>query len=226
MRTTTSALISIRDLQFSYPGSEFQLGIDSLDIADGEQVAFIGSSGCGKTTLAHLIAGIHQPARGTIAVGAQELHQLSERARRNFRISEVGLIFQEFALLDYLNAEENILLPYFINRSLTLTQDAQDQAREIADKLGIGDKLKRHPAQLSGGEKQRVAICRALAATPSLIIADEPTGNLDPQNSAAVTDLICQMANQHQATLIMVTHDHSLLSKFDRQIDIGEEVKP
>jgi putative ABC transport system ATP-binding protein len=148
---------------------------------------------------------------------------MNDRARRNFRISEIGFIFQEFALLDYLNVEENILLPYYVNKTLTLDHSARDTARDLAGRLGIGDKLRRHPAQLSGGEKQRVAICRALAAQPSLIIADEPTGNLDPENSAAVTGLIRELAERHHATLLMVTHDHAALQHFDRSIDIGEE---
>jgi len=151
------------------------------------------------------------------------MHELKGAARRNFRISEIGFIFQEFALIDYLNVEENILLPYFVNGSLTLTQEVRDSASTLAGRLGIHDKLRRHPAQLSGGEKQRVAICRALSAKPCLIIADEPTGNLDPKNSAAVTDLICEAATQQKATLIMVTHDHSVLDRFDRIIDVGEE---
>ena len=186
----------------------------------------IGSSGCGKTTLAHLIAGIHRPQRGEIHVGRHALHAMGDRARRNFRISEIGFIFQEFALLDYLNVEENILLPYFVNSSLPLDQAARDAAHGLADRLGIGDKLKRHPAQLSGGEKQRVAICRALAAQPSLIIADEPTGNLDPANAQAVTDLLCALADQHGATLLMVTHELAVLEKFHRTIDIGKEFGP
>lgn len=197
--------------------------VDALDIADAERVAFVGTSGCGKTTLAHLIAGILPAAAGEIEVGGHALHELGDRARRNFRISQVGFIFQDFALLDYLNVEENVLLPYFINSSLSLDQSARDTARRLADLLGIGDKLKRHPGQLSGGEKQRVAICRALAAQPSLIIADEPTGNLDRGNALAVTDLICSLAEQHGATLLMVTHEHAILERFARSIDVGEE---
>jgi len=221
----SSSLITIRDLEFSYPGSAFKLRVGALDIAQKQRVAFVGGSGCGKTTLAHLIAGIHRAEAGEITVGRHELHQLDDRARRNFRISEIGFIFQEFALLDYLKVEDNILLPYFVNGSLTLTQEVREAAHALAEKLGIGDKLKRHPAQLSGGEKQRVAICRALSAKPSLIIADEPTGNLDPENSATVTDLICDIAEQQSATLIMVTHDHSVLDRFDRTIDVGKEAR-
>lgn len=186
-------------------------------------MAFVGPSGCGKTTLAHLIAGIQPLSAGEITVGEHRMHELKGAARRNFRISEIGFIFQEFALIDYLDVEENILLPYFVNGSLTLTQEVRESASMLAGRLGIHDKLHRHPAQLSGGEKQRVAICRALSAKPCLIIADEPTGNLDPKNSAAVTDLICEAAAQQKATLIMVTHDHSVLDRFDRIIDVGEE---
>ena len=217
-------MIKIRDLEFRYPDSAFQLGVGSLDIADRERVAFVGSSGCGKTTLANLIAGILPASCGKISVGSHQIDAMNDRARRNFRISEIGFVFQDYALLDYLSVEENILLPYFINASLKLTPEARTSARELAEKLGIGDKLKRRPGQLSGGEKQRVAICRALSAKPSLIIADEPTGNLDPTNSGAVTDLISDIATSQGATLIMVTHDHSILDKFDRTINIGEEL--
>ena len=216
-------MIKIRELEFRYPDSAFRLRVAALDIAERERVAFVGASGCGKTTLAHLIAGIHQPASGSITVGGQALHRLGERARRDFRISEIGFIFQEFALLDYLSVGENLLLPYFVNSTLRPDADARQRARELAERLGIGDKLKRHPAQLSGGEKQRVAIGRALATRPSLIIADEPTGNLDPENSASVTALIREMAEQHGATLVMVTHDRAVLGQFDRTIDVAEE---
>ena len=218
-------MIKIRDLDFRYPDSPFRLRVGALDIAGGERVAFYGQSGCGKTTLAHLIAGIHRPEPGEIVVAEQKLHQLSESARRNFRISKVGFIFQEFALLDYLDVEENVLLPFFITSSLTLDDETRSRVREFADGLGIADKLGRHPNQLSGGEKQRVAIARALVTRPPLIIADEATGNLDPENARRVTDIIGEMAEQHGATLIMVTHDPSVLERFERTINIGEEFR-
>ena len=215
-------MIEIRHTVFRYPKGDFALRIDSLDIARGEQVALIGSSGCGKTTLAHLIAGIHTAEEGTIRVADQDVRAMNDSQRRDFRISNIGFIFQEFELLDYLRASENILLPYHINRSLPLTNDAKSRARRLAQTVGLADKLDKFPGQLSQGERQRLAICRALVTEPKIVIADEPTGNLDPNNSEGVMELIHHTVRTHEATFVMITHDHGLLEPFDRVIDMTQ----
>ncbi|MCB1097763.1 MAG: ABC transporter ATP-binding protein [Verrucomicrobiae bacterium] len=215
-------MIEIRNIVFRYPGGDFTLRIDSLDVASAEQVALIGSSGCGKTTLAHLIAGIHTAESGTIQVAGNDVHTMSDSSRRDFRISNIGFIFQEFELLDYLRASENILLPFHINRTLQLTKTARERAEHLAETVGLADKLHKYPNQLSQGERQRLAICRALVTEPKIVIADEPTGNLDPTTSESVMRLIHDNVRAHSAALLMITHDHGLLEPFDRVIDMKQ----
>jgi len=218
-------MIEIQNLKFSWPRSSFNLKIDSLEIAAGEKLAIIGPSGSGKTTLLNLIAGIETAQQGTLKVLDTELKRLSDAQRRDFRCSNIGFVFQQFELLDYLNVKENIALPFLINRSLaaqkeTLGSDAA--IAQLADSMGIGDKLRRHPRKLSQGEQQRVAICRALVAQPKLILADEPTGNLDPANKHRTLELLFEQADRNRQTLIVVTHDMSIVDGFDRQIDFSQ----
>ncbi len=215
-----SNAIDIRDLVFRYVPHGFSLNIPSLSILAGEQVAIIGPSGCGKTTLAYLVSGIHAPNRGTVVVGGQVVSQMSDVARRDFRISHIGFIFQEFELLEYLRAEENILLPYLVNASLDLGAPVRGRARTLAGSVGLADKLRRFPGELSQGEKQRLAICRALVTDPKLIMADEPTGNLDTDNTDAIMQLIRKQARDRGATFVMITHERGLLNQFDRVIDL------
>jgi ABC-type lipoprotein export system ATPase subunit len=214
------AVIRIEKLDFGYPQGPFRLAIDELRVEPHESVAFIGPSGSGKTTLLHLAAGILTPEQGRIITGGREVSALPDGARRDFRVRHVGLVFQEFELLEYLRVEDNILLPYRINRSLTLTATVRRRARALAHDVGIGDKLDRDVRRLSQGERQRVAICRALLAEPQLVLADEPTGNLDPENRELVLDILFRYARD--ATLVAVTHDHSVLDRFGRVIDLRE----
>ena len=213
-------MIRIEKLDFAYPQGPFRLVIDELEIEAGRSVAFIGPSGSGKTTLLHLAAGIITPENGRIVTGGHEVSALPDGARRDFRIRHVGLVFQEFELLEYLDVNDNILLPYRINRSLTLNGEVRRRARALADDVGIGDKLDRDVRRLSQGERQRVALCRALLADPQLVLADEPTGNLDPENKELVLDILFRHARN--ATLVTVTHDHTVLDRFDRVIDFAE----
>ncbi len=215
-------MIEIENLTFTYAADSFRLHVPSLRVEKGEKVAMIGPSGSGKTTLLHLAAGILSPESGRVAVGGIELSSESEAARRAFRISRIGMIFQEFELLEYLTVRENILLPYRVNRSLRLTRQAREAAGELAKAVGVAEYLRRYPHRLSHGERQRVAICRALVTGPQLIFADEPTGNLDPQTSRAIIDVILHQARAAGATVLTVTHDHSLLDRFDRVIDFEQ----
>jgi putative ABC transport system ATP-binding protein len=167
----------------------------------------------------NLIAGILRPMQGQIVVARSDLGTLDDRGLRDFRIARVGLVFQEFELLEYLNVLDNILLPFRISGALKLTNAVRDRAGQLARRVGVDDKLSRLPDQLSQGEKQRVAVCRALMAEPSLVLADEPTGNLDPANKNRVLDILFAYAREHSATLITVTHDYALIPRFDRVID-------
>jgi len=215
-------MININHLNFKYPESNFNLLIDRFEVEEGERVAVIGPSGSGKTTLLNLISGILPTANGDVRVGGFEVNKLNDNQRRNFRISHIGFIFQDFELLDYLTVMDNILHPYRITKALKLDSLVKKRAADLADQMGIGDKLKRKPAALSQGEQQRVAICRALLPQPRLLLADEATGNLDPENKTKILDLLFKSVAMENATLLAVTHDHELLPKFDRIIDFKE----
>jgi putative ABC transport system ATP-binding protein len=215
-------VIQIHDLEFRYAEGDFFLRIPGLHIERGQTVAFIGPSGSGKTTLLNLIAGIALPRAGRITTGGTELTSLDDTSRRNFRISNVGLVFQEFELLEYLSVLDNILLPYRINPSLRLDGAVRQRAVQLAHEVDIGDKLHRYGTKLSQGEKQRVAVCRALLPQPGLLLADEPTGNLDPNNKGRVLDILFDYAGRAGATLVTVTHDHDLIGRYGRVVDFRE----
>ena len=216
--------IRIRDLRFAYPGGGFSLAIDDLTIEGGETVALVGPSGCGKTTVLHLVAGIVTPSAGTIEVEDVALDTLDESARRAFRARRIGPVFQEFELLDYLSVLDNVLLPYRIAPGLALDAAVRERAAALAGDLGLGDKLARRPRRLSQGERQRVAIARALLPEPAVLLADEPTGNLDPTTSTTVLDLLLEHAARQGATLLTVTHDHGLLPRFERVLRMEDLV--
>jgi putative ABC transport system ATP-binding protein len=215
-------MINIQSLSFTYPSGEFRLDIQELSVSSGEKVAFVGPSGSGKTTLLKLVAGIIPPKNGRIKVDNDEVSALGDTARRNFRIRNIGFIFQDFGLLDYLDVRDNILHPYRITDALKLNSNVRNRADLLAEQMGIADKLLRHPPDLSHGERQRVAICRALLPGPKLILADEATGNLDPKNKTHILDLLFQSVEEHGATLLAVTHDHELLPHFNRVVDFQD----
>ena len=215
-------MIEISNMQFHYGEGDFRLNVPSLQVDGGERVAVVGPSGSGKTTLLNLIAGIARPQSGDIVTASHNLAGLDDGAVRDFRIEHIGLVFQEFELLEYLDVFDNVLLPYRINSSLRLNAAARQRARDLLESVGISDKLGRYPDQLSQGEKQRVAVCRALLVNPSLLLADEPTGNLDPANKSRVLDILIDYAADNEATLVTVTHDSDLLSRFERVIDFRE----
>lgn len=219
---TASSMIRVEGLRFAYGTDAFGIEIPSLDIARGEHVACIGPSGSGKTTLVNLISGILTPDAGSVAVGGEMVSSLPDAARRALRIAKIGMVFQEFELLDYLTALENVTLPYHVTPHLELGDTVRDRARQLARTMGIEGVLARRPRHLSQGERQRVAICRALVTSPGLIMCDEPTGNLDPDTATRTLDLLFAQVRDHGATLMMVTHNHGILDRFDRVIDMRE----
>ncbi|MBT8058590.1 MAG: ATP-binding cassette domain-containing protein [Xanthomonadales bacterium] len=217
------AVIELRDMRFRYPGAgEFELSIPSLSIPSSESVAVVGPSGSGKTTLLGLLAGILRPAQGHVQVSGTELSALGERQRRQFRIRQVGQVFQAFELLHYLTVLENVMLTHFIHAGGRSAAQSRKRALELLTDTGLADRADSRPDELSQGEQQRVAVCRALLNRPALLLADEPTGNLDSENKRNVVDLLLQQSQRGGSTLLMVTHDRSLLEPFATVLDIRE----
>ncbi len=219
-------ILQIEDLKFWYTGKEFQLEISNLKINKGSKVAIFGKSGSGKTTLAHLISGILKPQSGLIRFMGQNISNLSDGERRAYRIKNIGFIFQEFELIEYLSVLDNLILPYKLNKSLSLNEETINRAKAIAGRIEIENKLHKYPNQLSGGERQRLATARALITSPALVIADEPTGNLDTQTANKVLNEIINQSSKSNSTLLMITHDPRLLESFDQVIDLNKLTNP
>lgn len=215
-------MIRISDLKFAYRASTYQLRISHLEIARCTKTAIVGPSGSGKSTLLSLISGEKLPDQGMIVANEQSINLLDDFSRRQFRARHVGFVFQDFELLEYLTVEENVRLPYLIHSDLRWDAAARNRLNFLIEQTNLMDKRKRFPEQLSQGERQRVAICRALVTSPSIVLADEPTGSLDPHTAGDVLRLLLEQVTLHSATLLMVTHDHSLLPSFDRTIDLTE----
>jgi len=218
-------MIHINERHFSYPDGNFSLDISTLSINKGESIAITGPSGSGKTTLLNLICGINRPQSGDIIINDTSLNTQNEKTLRQYRIAHIGMVFQSFELLEYLNVLDNILLPYRLDKTLHIGKETVERAKEIAGTFGMEDKLKRYPSQLSQGEQQRVAIMRALITGAKLIIADEPTGNLDPKNTDLVAKMLLDFVKKEGATLITVTHDHTFAKRFERVIDFTQLLK-
>lgn len=187
----------------------------SLDIKQGEFLSLVGSSGSGKSTLLNILAGLDQPTSGDLIVGTERMKDMSRRDRARYRAHRVGMIFQSFNLVPHLTAQGNVELALLFNN--TPKKERKEKAEEILSRLGLTDRLDHRPADLSGGEQQRVAIARALVKKPDMIFADEPTGNLDQENSNEIAALLKE---QHAAglTVVMVTHDLSLAQSVSQRI--------
>ena len=213
-------VISLRDVRFEYPHGGFSLDVHELTVASGRRAAASGPSGSGTTTLLNLISGIERTGSGEVSTAGVRVDRLSASARRSFRITTIGFVFQEFLLLEYLDVLDNILYPYRLHTELRLDASVRARARELASDLGLASLLDRSPSELSQGERQRVAIARALVTAPKLILADEPTGNLDPATKQQALDLLFEQCAARSTTLLMVTHDHGLLDQFGQIVDV------
>ncbi|MBF0627236.1 MAG: ABC transporter ATP-binding protein [Magnetococcales bacterium] len=189
---------------------EILRGVD-LAVAAGEIVALTGPSGSGKSTLLSLIAGVEVPTAGRIRVAGVDYAGLSQDELARLRGRRMGIVFQDFHLITTLTALENVALPL----DLAGLPDALEQARRLLDQVGLGDRLHHRPLELSGGEQQRVAIARAFVARPALILADEPTGNLDPETGHRIMDLLFRLARSWQAAMVLVTHQPELAARAD-----------
>ncbi len=185
----------------------------SMTLEKGKTVVITGESGSGKSTLLNLIGGLDYPTYGTIRVEDLQVENASEEKLSNYRNRQVGFIFQFHYLMKDFNARENVMLPAFMGGEKR--SKALERADALLDQVGLEDRKDFHPSQLSGGERQRVAVARALINSPKLILADEPTGNLDERHSKVVADILFQLAEQYRTTLVVVTHDMSLSDKAD-----------
>lgn len=215
-------MISLRDIRFEYARGGFSFGVPELRIGAGVRAAAIGPSGSGKTTLLNLVSGIERPLEGEVSTAGVRVDLLSPPERRSFRITTIGFVFQDFLLLEYLDVLGNIVYPYRLHPELRLDDEAWSRARDLASELGLSRLLGRLPGELSQGERQRVAIARALVTGPKLVLADEPTGNLDPATKRRALDLLFEQCSSRSTTLLMVTHDHALLDQFEKVVDVSE----
>jgi putative ABC transport system ATP-binding protein len=189
----------------------------SFEVKAGESVAILGASGSGKSTLLGLLAGLDVPTAGNVQLDGQDLFALDEDARAALRGRLAGFVFQSFQLLPALTALENVMLPL----ELAGMSDARTRATEILFRVGLGERLRHYPKQLSGGEQQRVAIARAFVTQPQILFADEPTGNLDSGTGATVTELLFALNRERGATLILVTHDAALAARCERRLHLA-----
>ena len=189
----------------------------SLTVAAGERVAIVGASGSGKSSLIAVAAGLERPTAGAVALFGQDLARLNEDQRARLRRGRVSLVFQAFHLLPNMTAEENVAAPLEIAGA----SDASPVAREWLDRVGLAARLRHYPHQLSGGEQQRVALARALVNRPDVLFADEPTGNLDAENAAIVSDMMFALIAEVGAALVLVTHEASLAARADRRVSMA-----
>jgi len=190
----------------------------SLRVAAGESVGLVGPSGSGKTTLLMVLAGLERPSAGRVAVAGRDLTTLDEDALARFRRGAIGIVFQSFHLVPTMNALENVAIPL----ELAGRRDAFAAARAGLDAVGLGARVLHYPAQLSGGEQQRVAIARAFVAAPQLLLADEPTGNLDGATGRVVMDLMFRLREEHGTSLLLITHDHEVARRCDRVVTLAD----
>ena len=192
----------------------------SLSVDVGEFVAVVGTSGSGKSTLLHMLGGLDTPTSGDIIVGGKRLSKKSEEQMAVFRLRHIGFVFQNYNLVPILNVYENIVLPV----QLDGRKADKDFLEEIVRSLGLQDKLQSLPNNLSGGQQQRVSIARALLTKPEIILADEPTGNLDSKNSRDVMELLTQASRHYQQTILMITHNRNLTASVDRVFQVADGV--
>jgi putative ABC transport system ATP-binding protein len=212
-------MVDIRNLHLSLVGGAGPVnilrGVD-LSVKRGETISIVGPSGAGKTTLLMALSGLERPSSGQVRIADTDLTAISEDDLARFRRRHVGIVFQSFHLVPTMTALENVSLPL----EFAAAADPAGQAKAALEKTGLGDRLHHFPGELSGGEQQRVALARAFVANPSLLLADEPTGNLDRETGIMVMDLLFSLQKEHGTTLVLVTHDETLASRCNRSIQM------
>ncbi len=216
----SEAAIHVEAIKKRYGVLEVLRGIE-LTIAEGEFAAIIGKSGSGKSTLLGVIAGLEKPDAGRVVIQGHDLAGLSDTQMADLRRRTIGIVFQTYNLIPSLSAIENVLLPTFFDQRMSATEHHQ-RGVELLQQVGLADRMHHRPSALSGGEQQRVAIARALVNRPSILLADEPTGNLDAETGAAVLDLLLGLGRANATTLLMVTHDLDVAGKADKLIEMKD----
>ena len=214
-------IVQVRDLSMRLTGGGRSVTIldgVTFDVAEGEVLAVTGPSGSGKSTLLGLIAGLDRPSAGSIAVDGVDITRLDEDALARLRRDTIGFVFQSFHLIPTLTAAENVAVPL----ELASHAGASARASELLDAVGLADRVRHYPAQLSGGEQQRVAVARAVSLRPRLLLADEPTGNLDSATGAQIIELLLALRKEFGATLVFVTHDQALAAHADRVVRLRD----
>ncbi len=219
----TPVIISVRDLMKSYKVGKTKVqalaGV-SLDIHEGEIVALTGPSGSGKSTLLQLMGGLDKPTAGSVSVGGADLQTMRDGRLSEFRSRTIGFVFQFFYLQPFLRLERNLEVAGMFAR--TKPQERRAHVAELAEKVGLADRLHHFPKELSGGQMQRAAIARALLNTPRILLADEPTGNLDSTNGSAIIDLFEHIRDEFNTTIVIVTHDQAVAARADREIALKD----
>jgi lipoprotein-releasing system ATP-binding protein len=194
----------------------------SFEVGSGESVAIMGPSGCGKSTLLYMLGALERPSGGSVSLNGVKPFELNDADQSAFRNQHVGFVFQDHLLLPQLSAFDNVLAPTLVSRSTETSQQRQTRARTLLDAVGLSTRIEHRPGELSGGERQRVAIARALIQEPSLLLCDEPTGNLDRASADAVADLLVSIQQQRQMMLVVVTHSSGLAARFARRYELTD----
>jgi len=217
----TESVLEARNVQRRFQQGPVTLEVlqaVNLAILAAERLSIVGASGSGKTTLLQILGGLDKPSAGSVLVDGRDIHSLSEKGRGELRNHAIGFVYQFHHLLPEFSALENVAMPLLVRRMNT--GEAKDRAREILKRVGLGERLTHRPHQLSGGERQRAAVARALVTQPKLVLADEPTGNLDGRNAEQVFELMLELNRERQTSLVIVTHDMRIAARMDRALQI------